>query len=188
WMAENLRVTKYNNGVSLTNVTNDGQWETFSSGAYASYENKTTNDCPYGKIYNWRAVINIPNICPAGWHVPTDAEWNVMMAYLDQSYSPTTEGIQSSIAGGQMKSTGIQYWQTSNTAATNNSGFSGLPGGRKDDASIFVNLNTRGYWWSNPSSPNINNLLNRALFNSNGNVNRVSVQEEVGASVRCVKD
>jgi uncharacterized protein (TIGR02145 family) len=186
WMAENLRVTKYNNGVSLTNVTANSQWETFSSGAYASYENKTTNDCPYGKLYNWFAVFNTQNICPTGWHVPTDIEWNGMMAFLDQSFIPTNNVIQSLIAGGKMKSTGIQYWQTSNTAATNNSGFSGLPGGERTDDGEFISINTRGYWWAKLS--NIDNLWNLTLFNNNGNVNRESVQQEVGASVRCVKD
>jgi len=119
WMAENLRTTKYCNGDPIPNVTDSLQWVNLATGAWAHNNNYSQYENLYGKLYNWYAVDDSRNICPCNWHVPTDAEWTTLIDYLGG------EGV----AGGKMKSTGTQYWLSPNTDATNESGFSGLPGG-----------------------------------------------------------
>ncbi|MCO5247656.1 MAG: fibrobacter succinogenes major paralogous domain-containing protein [Chitinophagales bacterium] len=92
WMAENLRVTRYNDGTTIPHVTDDGQWEKLAVGAYSVYDNSSKYDEIYGKLYNWYAV-ETDKLCPEGWHIPTDYEWDILEAYLGDN------------VGGQMKST-----------------------------------------------------------------------------------
>jgi hypothetical protein len=75
WMAENLKVLHYRNGDTIPNITNATQWSKRINGAYCDYDNNPSKGAPYGKLYNWLALVDTRNICPIGWHVPTDAEW-----------------------------------------------------------------------------------------------------------------
>ena len=117
WMAENLKTTVYRNGNAIDNIIDNTQWIGLTTGAWASYNNDSQYDCPYGKLYNWFAVADPRHVCPTGWHEPTDAEWTTLTDYLGGE----------EVAGGKMKSAGTQYWIGPNTDATNESGFSGLP-------------------------------------------------------------
>ncbi|MFN6072835.1 MAG: fibrobacter succinogenes major paralogous domain-containing protein, partial [Bacteroidota bacterium] len=146
WTKENLRVRRYNstnpdlNGRSILFDASGGSggasdtWKNLTIGAHTIYANDSTttpsNRTKYGYLYNWYAAKGIYttgniastdtlNICPSGWHVPTDAEWTTL----------TTELGGESVAGGKMKSIGTAYWNSPNTGATNESGFSALPGG-----------------------------------------------------------
>jgi len=127
WMASNLRVTKYNNGtlIPLDNSggsTGDGSTETWTartSGALTVYAHSNSNLITYGYLYNWYAATDPREICPTGWHVPSNAEWTTLTTFLG--------GL--TVAGGKMKSTGTTYWTSPNTGAENLSGFSALPGG-----------------------------------------------------------
>ena len=135
WMASNLKVTKYNNspndpistGLDNTALSNTN---TSSLGAYAIYNDNSANEKTiYGNLYNWYAVNDPRKLCPTGWHVPTDAEWTILTTYLGGSGTSTIL-----VAGGKMKSTDTQPttggWNSSSTSgATNESGFSALPGG-----------------------------------------------------------
>ena len=91
WMLENLRVTHYRNGDAIPNVTDDAEWEGLSTGAYCDYDNDPANVATYGRLYNWYAVGDSRNIAPAGWHVPSDDEWQTLVDYLGGS----------SVAGGE---------------------------------------------------------------------------------------
>ena len=190
WMAENLKVTKYRSGASISNITDSIEWRNTIVGAYCSYNNNTTNDCPYGKLYNWYAV-NTNLICPSGWHVPTDAEWNNLVANLDSSYIPDAPGTQSANGGGKMKSTGTSYWQSSTiVTASNSSGFSGLPGGlRSAGFNTFEDLGKASYWWS-ATEVNISPGLAwiRSVSFGNNGISRGNYDKAFGFSVRCVKD
>jgi uncharacterized protein (TIGR02145 family) len=177
WMAENLRSSTYANGDPIANVT-DTTWTQLSTGAWCHYENNTTNDAIYGKLYNWYPTVDPRGLCPAGWHVPTDAEWTVLRDFL---------GGQS-VAGGKMKSTGTQYWSSPNTAATNESGFSGLPGGDRSGVDgDFGVVGTNGYWWSS-SELTATVVWGRRLTYTNGNMNQVGNNKRFGFSVRCLRD
>lgn len=186
WMAENLRTTVYRNGEPIANVTDITQWAGLTTGAWCYHENDSQYECPYAKLYNWYVVADPRNVCPTGWHLPTDAEWSVLINYLD----PNADGGNyfSNYAGGKMKSAGLQfYWESPNQIATNASGFSGLPGGFRNQYGTFNFIGGKGYWWS--SSENATDLAwCRYLLNGSGGVDRITYPKEAGFSVRCLKD
>jgi hypothetical protein len=93
WMAENLKTSIYRNGEAIANVTDDSQWQVLTTGAWCYYNNDNQFNCPHGKLYNWYAVADPRNLCPTGWHVPTDGEWNVLIGYLDSVYDPNAEAL-----------------------------------------------------------------------------------------------
>jgi uncharacterized protein (TIGR02145 family) len=178
WMAENLRTTFYANGDPIPNVTDANQWQNLTTGAWAHYNNDSQYENPYGKLYNWYAVDDSRNVCPTGWHVPSDAEWTVLSDYLGGE----------AVAGGKMKSTGTAYWFTPNTDATNESGFSGLPGGPRYDDGTFNDIGYGGYWWSSSEYVAAGYAWGRGLYYSSGDVGRTDYSKPSGFSVRCIKD
>jgi len=178
WMAENLKTTIYRNGNAIANVTGNNQWADLTTGAWCYYNNNSQYDCPYGKLYNWYAVADSRNVCPTGWHVPTDAEWTTLTSFLGGE----------TVAGGKMKSTGLQYWLAPNDFATNESGFSGLPGGNRDGLNgYFYGVGYYGYWWSSPES-STTGAWYRYLSYDDGNAYRYGAYKRDGFSVRCLKD
>jgi uncharacterized protein (TIGR02145 family) len=178
WMAENLKTTKYRNGDLIPNVESNNVWSTLNSGAYSIFKNNLSFDCPYGKLYNWYAVDDNRELCPTGWHVPTKTEWEVLMDYLGG------EGM----AGGKMASTGTLYWGSPNQAATNESGFSCLPGGLRFDVSGAFNFSGLiGYWWSSTES-SANNAYGRGVTEGDAYFVTHNRPKRQGFSVRCLKD
>jgi uncharacterized protein (TIGR02145 family) len=134
WLAENLKTTHYNDGTPIPNVTDDTAWSGLSIGARSYYSNDSTQyDKVYGPLYNWHAV-ETGKLCPTGWHVPTDAEWTVLTNYLGGD-------------GGKLKEVGTVHWNNS-TGATDEFGFTALPGGRRLDSGAFSFIGDYGYWWS----------------------------------------
>ncbi|MCP4414107.1 MAG: hypothetical protein GY808_16235, partial [Gammaproteobacteria bacterium] len=183
WMAENLKVTHYNNGDLIPEVTNNSTWAGLTNGAYCNYNNDTTHVATYGRLYNWYAVDTTNrNIAPQGWHVPSESEWQTLVDYLGGG----------SVAGGKMKTTGtIQggdgLWNSPNTDATNSSGFSALPGGYRYDYGTFNNIgNEAGFWSSTESSSS--NALSRYLYYDYSDVYRNYSSKQDGYSVRLVRD
>ena len=137
-------------------------WSQLNNGAWSNYDNSPANDDAYGKLYNWYAAAN-PNICPQGWHMPTDAEWTTLTGFLGGS----------TVAGGKMK-TVSPLWNAPNTGATNASGFSGLPTGFRDDLDgSFVNLGGFGIWWcATESGPD--QAWSRGLYDTTTTVYRAT--------------
>jgi uncharacterized protein (TIGR02145 family) len=185
WMAENLRNTTYANGDPILNVQYGPQWISLTTGAWAHENNDSQNENPYGKLYNWFTIADSRNVCPTGWHVPSDSEWSTFINYLD----PNADGGATTLntAGGKLKSTGTQYWQSPNAYATNESGFSGLPGGFRGNAASFGYIGNRGYWWSSTEN-NTDDAWNRILSYSNNNATRSLSNKQYGLSVRCIRD
>lgn len=178
WMAENLKATHYRNGEAIPNVTDKPTWVGLSTGAYCEYENNSTNVTTYGRLYNWYAVNDSRNIAPTGWHVPTDAEWITMTTYLGGG----------SVAGGKMKETGTTHWGSPNTGATNESGFTALPGGYRHSNGDFMSISYITYFWSSTESSS-SNAWDRFLYYEDSVVNRYADDaKQYGCSVRCVKD
>jgi len=178
WMAENLKVTKYRNGEPIPNVTDFLTWSTLTTGGYCNLSNNGTNGDIYGRLYNWYAVNDGRNIAPEGWHVATDADWTTLVSYLG--------GDQ--VAGGKLKETGTLHWCDPNTGATNNSGFTALPGGSRSWEYDFLMGCYWGCYWSSTVSNNSGEAYNRILFNDGTSINRVANNMKFGMSVRCVKD
>ena len=182
WMGENLKTSKYNDGTPIPNVTDNMQWPNLTSGAWCNYDNKDSLGNIYGKLYNWYVVSPTTNgnknVCPLGWHVPTDTEWTVLSDYLGGE----------SIAGGKMKEVGISKWLSPNTDATNTSFFSGLPGGHRGYFGSFDNSGfITGYWWSSTLDYS-GYAFRRFLSYSNGSFGKSNDPIIGGLSIRCLKD
>jgi uncharacterized protein (TIGR02145 family) len=178
WMAENLKTDRYRSGDAIPRITSNGTWSSLNSGATCWMNNDSSaNACAYGRIYNRFAVVDPRGLCPAGWHVPSDAEFSTLATNLGGTDS----------AGGKMKSTSA-LWQSPNTGASNSSGFSALPGGsRQFNDGSFSAPGAGAYWWS---STNFISNLNYyyALLPNDAAFLRDFVDENYGFSVRCVKD
>jgi uncharacterized protein (TIGR02145 family) len=195
WMAENLRTACYQNGDPIPNEQGSVQWDGedgVSTGAWCHYNNDSQYEIPYGKIYNWYAVDDPRNLCPLGWHVPTDAEWSVMIGFLDPQHDPNVIDEQSTIAGGKMKSVGTVHWESPNAGATNESGFSALPGGaRGADLTNDQFNNTLGFlggWWASDTAWWSHQPFLRLIEYDDGDIERAYGLKRSGLSVRCIKD
>lgn len=176
WMAENLRVTRYNDGTPIALVTDNSTWSTLTTPAYTWYDNGPTD---FGALYNFYTVAdtNTHNVCPTGWHVPSSAEWIALSASLG--------GV--SEAGGRMKQSGLEYWDMPNTSATNESGFLALPGGLRNSSSgSFLDVGQGGFWWST-SHGSGGWIYYFTLYNS-GLLDTYISGGNDGLSVRCIKN
>ena len=191
WTQSNLKVSKYRNGDNIPTGLSNFYWGNTTAGAYAIYNNDPVNDGLYGKLYNHYAVMDTRGLCPTGWHVPTDGEWNVMVKFLDPNADTVCGSCwQSGIAGGALKSTAIQPtpggWNSPNAGATNSSGFTAGPGGLRDNSGVFSFLGVYGYWWSSSLSGTF--AWYRYLHFNCGIVYRSSYYRTTGFSVRCLRD
>ena len=177
WMAENLRTTTYANGEPIPNETGFNQWVSLTTGAWEHFNNDSQYENPYGKLYNWYTVDDPRNVCPTGWHVPSDAEWMILSDYLGGE----------PVAGGKMKSTGTQYWTSPNQDATNESGFTGYPGGGHGNNGPIDLIGNYGHWWSS-TEEGTSNVWCRGLGSNGSYVSRISLGKQSGFSVRCLRD
>jgi len=191
WMAENLKTSRYRNGDPIPEVTAPEPWVNLSSGAFCWYNNDSAKyDCPYGRLYNWFAVMDSRGLCPVGWRVPSDEDWKVLERYLGM---PESEVIQNGprgsneAIGGKLKST-ANLWLPPNSDATNENGFSGLPGGYRRTIGTFLYLGSGGNWWSTSIETSQAEAWGRGLIYASGHSGRGSYGIKVGLSVRCVKD
>jgi len=177
WMRENLKSITFKDGSPIQNVNVDATWVALTKAAYSWYNNDApTYKATYGAIYNWYAV-NTANLCPTGWHVPSDADWTTLTDYLGDL----------PVAGGKLKETGTSHWLSPNTAATNVSGFTGLSGGARDVNGAFTGILKFGEWWSSTEYFSTN-VWYRRLDSDNGYALRGSSNKKEGFSVRCLKD
>jgi uncharacterized protein (TIGR02145 family) len=183
WMAENLNTSIYRNGDAIPTNLDNATWQSTTSGAWAYYGNDESYACPYGKLYNWSACVDARQLCPVGWHVPSDAEWTVLTDYLGGEI----------VAGGKMKttgningSTGLWYWP--NEGATNSSGFSGAPGSYRHLSGEFGDIiGDWGRFWSS-SEYDTYHAWFRQLDYFNDDALRAYSNKRFGLSVRCLRD
>jgi uncharacterized protein (TIGR02145 family) len=175
WMAENLSVNKFRNGDPIPEAKSTEEWLKVSP-AWCYYENNPENGAKYGKLYNWYALVDPRGLAPAGWHIPVREEW--------QAIAVTLGGIDP--AGKKMKST--SGWDD-NGNGTNESGFSGLPGGSRAEEGSFLDIGRFGMWWSGtPNDPSGNMARTLNNVNSYLGFGVGKEKEPYGFSVRCVKD
>ena len=178
WTVENLKTTRLNNGEIIPNVSNSADWFNLTTKGWALQENNNEYESTYGKLYNWYAV-ETGNLCPDGWHVPTEQDWNILTEFLGGE----------EIAGGKMKSVGLTYWDSPNGDATNTSGFSGLPGGYRNFSfnAEFNSLKGSGCFWS--ASIENDMPYERDLYYAHGALIKNQMPYKgYGLSVRCVKN
>ena len=179
WMAENLRTTKYRTGEGISIEKDPTAWSTATYSAYCDYNNDPANATKYGKLYNWNAVNDARKIAPVGWHVATSDEWTILISYLGGENA----------AGAKLKEMGISHWNTPNAGATNESGFTALPGGSRDSFGTFGSIGNNGYWWSATEHNSLTTNADIWYLNNNDNTAQSGYKLKAsGYSVRCVKD
>ena len=203
WTKENLKVTKYNDGASIplnntyTSGTVSTVWQGLTTGAYAIYDNQAssgTNATNYGFLYNWYAAkgiattgsITYKNLCPTGFHVPTDSDWSKLVIFIDSGADTLSSsfGTQSSSAGTKLKKNSA-LWSTN--TGTDDYGFSALPGGARFSDGSFRGIGDAGAVWS-ASQSSSTAAWGRALDKLNGNVVRSNHGKSGAVSVRCLRD
>lgn len=187
WMAENLKTTKFNDGIPIPNVTDDIEWESLSTPGYCWYNNdEATYKGTYGALYNWYAV-KTDKLCPTGWHAPSNDEWNTLITYLGGEVA----------AGVKVIETGSTHWLRTTAGATDETGFTGLPGGSRsafDNFRGFVSLGYFGHWWTTTDYtppydalitqlPSMNDITGQMDFEAGFAAKKIG-----GASVRCLKN
>lgn len=176
WMAENLRSVRYANGDSIgttLNATKDVSKDSAPKYQWV-YEGQEANSTIYGRMYTWYAVTDPRNVCPAGWHVTTEAEWRDLGIFLGGD----------SIAAGKLKTTGTSLWADPNIA-DNSTGFSAVPGGLRFGYGTYGYIGSFGaYWTSSEYSPTY--ALYRLFKNNEKALTRASALKNNAYSVRCV--
>lgn len=181
WIAENLKTTRLNDGTIIPLVNDSTEWGASSTYACCWAFNDIYYKKDYGALYNWYA-INTGKLCPTGWHVPSDDEWAALISYLGGEY----------VAGGSLKETGTSHWFSPNDDATNETGFSALPGGYRDLDGSFSKLGhngNSGFWWTSSDSSVIDGFAYGLYFLSSYVSRRgFSYNKKMGFSVRCLKD
>jgi len=151
WTIANLRTTKYADGTSIPNITDDADWATATEGAYCDQDNDADNAATYGRLYNFHAVSDSRSLAPDGWHVPSMADWQTLKNYLGgESY-----------AGGRIKTVGTTYWSSPNEGATNAASFfaissgyrSGFPDAAAGPTSNFAGPGVKAIFWTSTEEP-----------------------------------
>jgi len=185
WMTKNLNVDHYRNGDPIPEVKDLKLWAKLTTGAWCYYNNDTSMGAIYGKLYNWYAVNDPRGLAPEGWHIPSNSELSELETYLGGG-----------IAGGKMKESGTYHWGAPNCGATNESGFSALPGGHlyiyyegegSYKCELFLNVGGLGNWWS--STEYGNTSAHFWYLSSNDVYIQWAYCSKVnGLSVRCIKD
>ncbi len=178
WLKENLRVTHYNNGAPIQKVIDTLAWTNLTSSAYCSYNNDDNIALKYGRLYNYYTVVDNRKLCPAGWHVPNDNEWQILNDFLGGNL----------VAGGKMKVRDTLYWESPNVGATNESEFSALPAGRQyHDSYNFLGEYTN-IWSTTQCEYDSNLVWCRYLTFSLPHLCRFTYKKHYGLSVRCLKN
>lgn len=175
WMAENLKVTRYNDGEPIPYVTDDDEWWSLKTPAYSWIDNDSDKyKNRYGALYNWYAVDS-GKLCPIGWKVPTDSDWQELIEYLGGE----------DIAGDKLKAQGAGYWRGSNINATNEAGFNAIAGGLRYYRGFYTTgINVT--WWSSTEF-SLSNAWYRTIDYKFSSVERYYFIKSTGFSVRCIK-
>ena len=191
WMAENLKVTQYNDKTAIPNITDNDTWEGLSSGAYCAYEDNGSNVATYGYLYNWYAV-ETGELAPTGWHVPTDEEWKELEMALGMSQSEADNSGERGTNEGSKLAGRADLWydgDLENDSEFGSSGFAGLPAGYRDGSGAFYLITAVAYFWSASEEFLTDYAWYRGLYCSNSDVYRSNYNsKQYGFSVRCVRD
>jgi uncharacterized protein (TIGR02145 family) len=173
WMADNLKTTRYNDNSPIPYIPDYNEWSILTGGAYCWYDTAFAYKREFGAVYNWFAV-NTNKLCPSGWHVPDEMDWDSLSDYLGGE----------SIAGGKMMEPGLSHWQNFHDG-TNESGFTAIPAGYPGGETGNTDLGA--LWWSSTSSDGVD-AWNRYVINWSVNLWRDSHNKKHGHSIRCLKD
>ena len=185
WMGENLRAVTLNTGTAIANVTDNTAWTLLATPAYSWYNNDIAYKPVHGALYNW-FTLTTGDLCPTGFHVPTDAEFNTLELYLGIPLANIDVwGWRGTDQGSQLKST--TGWLAGQNG-TNTSGFNALPGGYRYAATgTFNDLGNLAYWWTN-TEMDVTRAWYRRLDGANIDVYKAATEKRGGKYVRCIKN
>ncbi len=189
WATTNLNVDHYRNGDSIPEVRDPSIWMSLTTGAWCYYNNDPANGAIYGKLYNWYAVNDSRGLAPQGWHIPSDIEWKTLEMCLGMTQTQADNtGWRGTNEGGKLKEAGTSHWKSPNTGATNESGFTALPSGWRNDGngSFYYLGDGTQFWTSSSYSPN--NAWSRYLIYDQAKTFRDYTDKGHGFSVRCIRD
>jgi uncharacterized protein (TIGR02145 family) len=201
WMAENLWTTRFADGTEIPNVQNNTEWDALSATdtAYCWYNNTTENRDTYGGLYTWTAAMygaassdanpsGVQGVCPDGWHLPSDEEWKEMEMFLGMTREEADKTQwRGTDEGGKLKESGTDHWSDPNTGATNESGFTALPGGHRYTDGLYGNISFGARYWTTSQLDGVSAYA-RFLYHQYSNVQRNGYDKDHGFSVRCVRD
>ena len=199
-MSENLRATQYSDGTPIDLVEGQVNWASLDENdrAYCWSDDSKVNNGVYGILYTWAAATNnissqlvpsgVQGVCPDGWHIPSEEEWQQMETFLGLPITELAQdGLRGTTEGGKLKETGTLHWISPNTGATNETGFSALPAGIRYPDGLFNNVNGWcGFWTATELASH--NAYDRLLYSNNATLGRQPAYKVDGMSVRCVKD
>lgn len=176
WFSKNLAVTRLNDGTPISNVIDQSAWAAAKNPAYCWYNNNQANGALYGALYNGY-VVKTGKLCPAGWRVPSDAEWSELVSAMGGPF----------VAAGKLKATGTANWQSPNVGATNEVGFSALPGGYRPSDNFYA-IGVFGFWWSSTEYEPDYAWTQSMKHDEPGMNAPPGVSFGLGLSVRCMKE
>ncbi len=177
WMAENLKTTKFSDGTPLPFVPDDQAWKVLKTPAYCWFNYDISNKDLYGALYNWYTV-NSKKLCPAGWHVPEDTEWTILVTFLGDPV----------VAGNKLKESGMKHWKNSATYSPDELGFTALPGGMRLYSGIFPDFaGSYAVWWT-ATEIDDGEAWARGLQDITTKIWKGPNNKRNGYSIRCIKD
>jgi uncharacterized protein (TIGR02145 family) len=182
WTTKNLDVSTFQNGDPIPEAKTNEEWQKIGKEQkpawcyYNNYPYPAIGE-KYGKLYNWYAVNDPRGLAPKGWHVPSDAEWTTLTTFLGGE----------SVAGGKLKETGTTHWTTPDSGATNETGFTALPGGYREYDGTYGNLSLNGIWWSSTEF-SLGEAYRRSMSYNGLDVAKWDDNKSIGFSVRCIRD
>jgi uncharacterized protein (TIGR02145 family) len=218
WTAENLKTTRYANGDLLIYTEDEETWNELlfsilNHGAWCYYDNDSTHNKIYGKLYNWPAAEDSRNICPNGWRVPSDEDWHKLAKHLDPDakldsvapnpFSPNIKtrinGVESKVAGGYLKATGNSsastgLWDEPNKGATNKALFNAKPAGARlttgNGGTRFQEMGRGAAFWTTTKGPDLPppGSLFRILSFDFPYLEQRKIFPSSGMSIRCIKN
>jgi uncharacterized protein (TIGR02145 family) len=177
WLAEDLKVSRLNDGTPIKQEKDPNLWVFTKAPAWCWYANDSAAfSFPRGKLYNWYAV-NTGKLCPQGWHVPSNREWEELQIYLGGD----------AVAGGKMKTTGTIFWRSPNVSATNETGFSAIPGGFRDGSGQHSYSTMVDRWWSSTLYPP-EGAYTWYVYHASNFLYHQGDLKIFGNSIRCIKN
>lgn len=188
WMGSNLNTGSYRNGDIIEYVEDNNIWRLLDTGARSAYNHNPELQAVYGSLYNWYAVTDNRGLCPDGWRVPSDNDWKVLEQYLGMTSSSANRvGLRDRYAGGRLKETGSNHWFSPNILATDETGFSAIPGGYRHPQGEFYTLGRNLNWWTT-TSYNDFSAWYRNIYYNNAGIYRNIYTKTSGFSVRCIRE
>jgi uncharacterized protein (TIGR02145 family) len=183
WMSKNLKATHYRNGHSIPLTPDPDLWEQKTTGGRCAYDNDESNVDTYGYLYNWYAVNDRRGICPVGWHVPSNDDWNDLEDFI------TNDGY-AGIEGCALKEIGYEHWYdygNPDYEGLDIYGFTALPGGCRYYGNGYYFMGGYGYFWSSTEGSN-DGAWGRGLGYGGSGIYRYYDYKRYGFSVRCIAD